>query len=539
MNNALASPSVAFMSAMVLRNGRVGAGGPVADVVIDGAQVTGVVPAGHGRGAEVIDVHGATVLPGLWDSHVHSGQWAQARRRIDLSAVRSAREAADLARRAFAGAPPGDIVFGYGFRDALWPDTPHKDLLAGGGPALLVSNDLHTAWLSPAALALVDLPAHPTGVLREQECFEVTSRIPSASVAQTDAWVLEAVRAATTRGVVGILDFEMADNVTDWQRRARSEGHLPVRVRCSIPRARLDEAIDRQLRTGELLPDCGDFLEVGPVKLFLDGSLNTRTAYCAEPYPATGSRGLLAIPPDELTRVMREAAEHGLHPAVHAIGDQATAVALDAFEAIGCPGRIEHAQLVRAADITRFTSPGLVTSVQPAHCPDDRDVADRHWHGRTDRAYPYADLLTAGAVLEFGSDAPVAPLDPWDGIAAAVARTDDERPPWHPEQALSIRDALAASSRGRRAVMAGSAADLVIVAEDPGHVSADGLRRMPVLGTLLAGRWTHRDDSLALTPVKQAPCTPVPPDKKPGSSYRFPTKMCRHGSWKAPPIRAD
>lgn len=428
---------------------------------------------------------------------MHSVQWALARRRIDLSAVRSAREAADLVTRAITEARPGDMVFGYGFRDALWPDKPHKDLLAGGGPALLVSNDLHTAWLSPAALALAGLTGHPTGVLREHECFDVTSRLPSASMKQADAWVIEAIRAAAARGVVGILDFEMADNVADWQRRFCSEGDLPVRVRCSVPRAGLEEAIERHVRTGELLPDCGGLLEVGPVKLFVDGSLNTRTAYCADPYPATGSRGLLETPLGELTRIMREAARHGLHPAVHAIGDLATAVALDAFEAIGCPGRIEHAQLVRAADVPRFARPSLVTGVQPAHCPDDRDVADEFWHGRTARAFPYADLLAAGAVLEFGSDAPVAPLDPWDGIAAAVARTDDERPAWHPEQALSIADALAASSQGRRTVTTGSAADLVIVADDPGRVPAVRLRRMPVLGTLLGGRWTHRDDLLA------------------------------------------
>jgi predicted amidohydrolase YtcJ len=233
------------------------------------------------------------------------------------------------------------------------------------------------------------------------------------------------------------------------------------------------------------------------VKLFADGSLNTRTAYCADPYPASGTRGILEIPPDELERVMRHAATGGLHPAVHAIGDLANALVLGAFEKIGCPGRIEHAQLVRAGDAARFARPGLVAGVQPAHCPDDRDVADIHWHDRTGRAYPYRALLEAGAVLEFGSDAPVAPLDPWDGIASAVARTDDERPPWHPEQAIGVADALAASSRGRRTVTVGAAADLVIVATDPSRATPAELRAMPVLGTLLGGRWTHRDPVLA------------------------------------------
>lgn len=143
---------------------------------------------------------------------------------------------------------------------------------------------------------------------------------------------------------------------------------------------------------------------------------------------------------------MRRASDHGLLPAVHAIGDQANTIALDAFEEVGCPGRIEHAQLLSPADVPRFAALGVVAAVQPAHQPDDRDVADRHWTGRTARAFPYRSLLETGARLELGSDAPVAPLDPWDGIASAISRTDDDRPPWHPEQSIPFADALAAAS---------------------------------------------------------------------------------------------
>jgi predicted amidohydrolase YtcJ len=493
------------MPVIVLRNGRIGLDGPAGDVVIAGGMITEVALGGGGpaaatTSAEVVDLDGATVLPGLWDSHVHSVQWALARRRVDLTAVDSARAAADIAWRAVRERP-GEIVQGYGFRDALWPDVPDADLLPREATVVMVSNDLHTAWLSRAALALTGYAGHPTGVLREHECFDVLTRLPSASADEVDGWVAEAMRAAAARGVTGILDFELADNVTDWVRRVRAGGAF-VRVRCSVPRIRLDEAIAAGWRTGDVVPEAvlpgvGGLLEIGPVKLFTDGSLNTRTAYCADPYPGTDTCGLLETPPDELQVVMRRAASHGLRPAVHAIGDLANAVVLDAFEAIGCPGRIEHAQLVRSADIGRFARPGLITSVQPSHCPDDRDVADTHWTGRTGRAYPYRSLLDAGAVLEFGSDAPVAPLDPWDGIASAVARSDDGRPAWHPEQALPVADALAASSRGRREVRAGSPADLVIVGEDPARLTPSALRDIPVLGTLLGGRWTHRDESLA------------------------------------------
>jgi hypothetical protein len=150
--------------------------------------------------------------------------------------------------------------------------------------------------------------------------------------------------------VVGVLDFEFADNVTDWSRRVR-EQRVDVRVACSIPKDRLEEAVGRGLRTGDPVAGSGGLLEVGPVKMFVDGSLNTRTAYCDDPYPGTEARGLLETPPDELRATMELAFEHGVRPAVHAIGDQATGIALDAFEQVGCPGRIEHAQLVRSVAV--------------------------------------------------------------------------------------------------------------------------------------------------------------------------------------------
>ena len=481
---------------LVLRDGRIGAGGLAGDVVISGGMVAGVGPGARPRDAEVVDLRGATVLPGLWDCHVHSTQWALTSRRLDLSAARSASEAADLAVRAGGtGEWPGGVVVGYGFRDALWPDRPHKNLLAPSVPMVLVNSDLHSAWLNSAALARFGYHGHPDGVLREHECFEVLKKLPVPPAGQLDDWIAADMRAAAARGVTGIVDFEHADNVTDWARRASRE-RLAVRVRCSVPRDRLAGAIERGLRTGDPVPDCGGLVGAGPVKLFADGSLNTRTAYCADPYPVTGTYGVLETEPDELERIMRHAFRHGLHPAVHAIGDQAVALVLDAFEKTGCPGRIEHAQLLRPGDAARFARPGLVASVQPAHCPDDRDVADACWPGRTGRAYPYRALLEAGATLEFGSDAPVAPLDPWDSIASAVFRTDDDRPPWHPEQAVSVADALAASSLGRRGIVAGDAADLVVVGEDPSRVTPAGLRTMPVLGTLLQGRWTYRDPVL-------------------------------------------
>lgn len=484
-----------------IRNARVGLRGPRKDVhILDGRVASITAKADTVSAGPVIEANGRTLLPGFWDAHVHAVQWACSRRRLDLRTADSAKSAAVLVRAHLSKVPQvtdGRII-GYGFRDALWPDAPHKRLLetmAPGCVVMLVSNDLHTAWLSPAALAAIGCGDHPTGVLREQACLNAVAMLEQVSTDELDRWVAEATVAAAERGVVGFTDFEYADNVHDWRRRSVLY-ELRTRIACSVYPQYLERAIVSGLRTGDCVRGSQGLLEVGPLKLFVDGSLNTRTAYCDDAYPGMGfhpdSHGVLTTPPDQLARVMRRGAEHGLQPALHAIGDRANAIALDAFEVVGCAGRIEHAQMVKSDDVVRFRKLGVIASVQPAHAPADRDVADRHWGGRTAAAFPYASLLAAGARLEIGSDAPVSPLDPWDGIAAAVRRTNDDRPPWHQEQAIPLEAAFQAACRGRRDIRVGDVADLVIVDGDPANVEAPALSGMRVFGTMLGGSWTYR-----------------------------------------------
>jgi hypothetical protein len=249
----------------------------------------------------------------------------------------------------------------------------------------------------------------------------------------------------------------------------------------------LDRAITEGLRTGDRI---GDLLTMGNFKILIDGSLNTRTAYCWDEYAgAPGEFGLLTVEQHQLVDLMVRASRAGIEPAVHAIGDHANTIALDAFEAVGCRGRIEHAQLLTAADLPRFAQLGVAASVQPDHAMDDRDVADRYWAGRTERAFPLRSLLDAGATVLLGSDAPVSVLDPWLTLSAAVGRARDGRQPWYPEQAIGVAEAIAASTRSVIAV--GQPADLVVTERDPLGSSGDRLRDMPVFATLLGGRFTH------------------------------------------------
>jgi hypothetical protein len=292
------------------------------------------------------------------------------------------------------------------------------------------------------------------------------------------------MRQAVRRGVVGIVDLEMTWNRDVWLGRT-ADGWDGPRIEAGVYPPDLERAVALGLRTGSVLGADG-LLTVGPLKTLIDGALNTRTAFCAHPYPDGGS-GLLTVPEADLFALLRRAGETGFVPAVHAIGDAAVAIALDGFAAAGMGGRIEHAQLIADADLPRFAALGVTASVQPAHLLDDREVAAEHWAGHTGRAFPLRSLLDAGAALAFGSDAPVAPLDPWRSLRAAVERRLPGEEPWHPEQRIPLASALAASTRGRPTPQVGDPADLIALDEPVEALDPDA-----VAMTLVAGRCVHR-----------------------------------------------
>ncbi|SFR76407.1 hypothetical protein SAMN05428970_2062 [Agromyces sp. CF514] len=470
--------------------GRVASIRPTGTADGDGAAETGP--------ARRVDLGGRFVVPGLHDRHVHASQWAMVSRRLDLA---SAGSAADAAALVAASVDAGAVeVVGFGYRDGLWADAPtlaRLDAVSGDVPVVLVAADLHACWLNSAAARRhgVHDAVGESGLLREDECFALVRELDDIADDVLDAWVGEASERAAARGVVGVTDYEMRWNRDDWARRA-ARGIRSLRVSFGVYTQHLDRAIAEGLRTGDEIEGTAGLVTVGGHKVITDGSLNTRTAWCFDPYPGLEGHehpfGLSTVPFDDLVPLMRTASRSGLTPAVHAIGDRANARVLDAFEAVGCRGSIEHAQLLRHDDVARFAALGVVASVQPEHAMDDRDVAERYWAGRTDRAFMLAELAAAGVELALGSDAPVAPLDPWVAIAAAVGRTRDGREPWHPEQAIEARVALAASTNGAGSeVREGAPADLAVVDLDPLACTTDELRVMPVAATLLGGRFTH------------------------------------------------
>jgi predicted amidohydrolase YtcJ len=234
----------------------------------------------------------------------------------------------------------------------------------------------------------------------------------------------------------------------------------------------------------------------------MDGTLGSQTARMLD-----GS-GVEITSREGLEHFIRRAARAGFPIAVHAIGDQANRDALDAFEAtrsewqpLGLRQRIEHAQLLAAEDVGRFAELGIAASVQFSHAPSDRDLADRFWGGTASEPYAFRSLLESGAVLANGSDAPIEELDPLLGIRAGVARTLDGREPWRPEQALTVEQALYASTvapawlardeHRRGKLVPGYLADLVVLDGDPLACEPEELGEIQVVATMLGGRWTH------------------------------------------------
>lgn len=437
----------------------------------------------NGLGDGEIDADGRSVVPGLWDEHVHLGLWAASRRRPDLRAATSASEAAELIAAAASTTPPGEILVATGLREGLWTERPTRariDAAARGVAVMAVSLDVHSSWCSSALATRLGTDRSADGMLREGPHFAAQLAVESAADPdQRDRWIAEALRAAVRRGVVGIVDLEFDDAVAAWARRAAP----PVHIEAGVYPHDLDRAIERGDRTGRQI---GANVTVGPLKVITDGSLGTRTAYCHRPYPGTANRGVLEVPPDELEALLVRGRAAGFVPAVHTIGDAAAASAIDVLARLGIRGRLEHAQLVTATDVDRMAAAGITASVQPAHLLDDLELLERYWPARGHDAYRLRSLLDAGVHVVFGSDAPVSPLDPWVGIAAAVTRSRPGGAPFGEREALDTAAAIGCSTRTDIAV--GRAADLVLLDDEP---AADRLATMPVHATLVGGVPVH------------------------------------------------
>ncbi len=467
---------------------------------------------------ETVDLGGRCVLPGFTDSHVHFLQWSLYQRQVRLEEARSLEEAVQRVAAAVRASEPGRWVRGSGWRSGDWsppvePTRQALDAVSGETPVAMMARDGHSLWLNSAALAHadgdlavrggvveVDEAGEPTGVLREESAWRFRERYVLGSLSKGE-WahaLREGLKLAAARGVTAVHDKDGWLGALPRFQHLRREGSLTLRVWQSLPHEQLDLLEGLEISSG-----LGDgYLRAGYLKVFMDGTLGSQTARLLD-----GS-GVEITSGEELAEIVRRAARLRWPVAVHAIGDRANRDALDAFEATadewrpaGLRHRIEHAQLLAAEDIARFAELGIAASVQFSHAPSDRDLAERFWAGKTERAYAYRSLAEAGTLLANGSDAPVEELDPLAGLRAGVLRTLDDRPAWHPEQTLAVQQALEAATvnpawlayeeRRRGRLLPGYLADLVVLDRDPLAVPPEELPEVRVVATMVGGRWVH------------------------------------------------
>jgi predicted amidohydrolase YtcJ len=458
-----------------------------------------------------VDLRGRCVVPAFTDSHVHFPTWSLARHDLRLEGAASLDEALDLVRRHHRR---GSWIRGTGWRDTGWARPPTRgalDEVTGDVPAALWARDYHSLWLNSSALARArgelevpggvverDEQGEPTGVLREESAWRFRDRFVTVT---EDEWVdatREGIRVANGRGVAAVHDKDGWLGAAAVFGRIHEQEGLSLRVWQSLPAERIDElaAIGLRPRLGD------DFLRLGYLKCFMDGTLGSQTAWMLD-----GS-GVCITSGDELAEIVRAGAAAGWPVAVHAIGDRANREALDAFEAtrrtwepLGLRHRVEHCQSLAPEDVGRFAALGVACSVQFSHAPSDRDLAERFWGEHAEGAYAYRSLWDSHAVVVNGSDAPVEELDPLAGVRAGVTRTIDGRGGWHPEQSLTVEQALAASTvnpawlagdeRRRGRLLPGYLADLVVLTRDPLTCPPDELESVQVVATMVGGRWVH------------------------------------------------
>jgi predicted amidohydrolase YtcJ len=428
---------------------------------------------------ETIDLGGRVVVPGLNDAHVHFPTWALAQTQLDLEGCGSLDEALERVRDAEPGA--GGWIRGRGWR-GFEPTKESLDRVTGDTRAALVAKDGHTLWVNSAGLG-----GAGSGILREEEAWDFQARNLRVTAAEYLGAMRAVLKLAAARGVTAVHDKDGGlDAVGLWQ-ELEAAGSLTLRVWQSVPHTKLDELHALGVRSGF----GSSRVRLGYVKVFMDGTLGSQTAWMLD-----GS-GVQITSSAQLAAIVLRAAEAGFPVAVHAIGDGANRAALDAFEQtrdawapLGLRQRIEHAQLLAPEDLPRFAQLGIAASVQFSHAPSDRELADRFWAGKTGGAYAYRSLVDSGAVVANGSDAPIEELDPLAGIRAGVRRD------WHPEQALTVQQALEATCLAPAwlagdehrcgKLIPGYAADLVVLDRDP----FDDLDAQ-VVATMVAGRFVH------------------------------------------------
>jgi predicted amidohydrolase YtcJ len=524
---------------LALVNGKVWTGNaarPWAEAVaVRGERITSVGTTAEmrllaGPGTKLVDLGGALVLPGFIDSHTHFLAGGFALKTVQLrDAANRGEFAARIAAKAREIGPGRWVLTGDWDHQSFDPvELPRRDWIDAvtpDNPVFVNRFDGHMALANGRALALAGItrdtpvplggeiekdPAtgEPTGILKDTAMDLVYAKVPEPSFDEKLAAAEAAVRHAAANGVTSVHEMADAASFEVFQELLR-RGRLTTRVYLYVPITEVGTVAALRVRS----PFGGPYLKLAGLKGFMDGSLGSATAYFFEPYTdEPGTSGLLnghMFPEGIMEKRILEADRAGLQLAIHAIGDRANSLLLDMYEkAVATNGprdrrwRVEHAQHLRPADIARFGKLGLVAAVQPYHAIDDGRWAEtKIGPERVKTTYAFESLRKAGAVLAFGSDWTVAPLEPILGIYAAVTRrTLDGANPggWVPGEKVSVEEAVRAytvngawvefAEASKGTIETGKLADLVVLDRDIFAIPSEGIGEARVRLTVFDGR---------------------------------------------------
>lgn len=423
------------------------------------------------RNTRIIELKGRLVAPGLIDAHTHFVNFGLSLQRVDLKNLKSLESCRQRILKAAANYAPGEWIIGRGWNEHLWeekrpPNRFDLDNLVPNNPVMMVRVCGHSVWVNSAALALCGINRHtpdppgarierdpvtgePTGLLNEMRRY-IEKFIPPINEETRKKAALTAQREAWRLGITGVHSLE---TLREWKTLAalEKEEKLKIRIHHTIHYEELKDAESYGIRPWA----GGERLWFGQVKLYADGSLGSGTALLHAPYlDNPKDKGLAVLNLPALRRRVMEAYQNGYSVAIHAIGDKAVTNSLSAiaYARKGFPGarrdRLEHVQLFRRSDLSLFRELGVVASVQPVHLSTDWPTAEKKWGiDRCRNAYAWKSLLKEGIPLQFGSDAPVEPINPLLSLQAAVLRKDSQgRPPkgWFPAERLTLKESLKA-----------------------------------------------------------------------------------------------
>ena len=517
-------------TAKLYRNGRIWTGvsaAPLTDAMaLSGDRIVALGgKALASDAARIIDLQGALVVPGFIDNHTHMTIGALALSQVNLLEVKTRAAFIDAIGAAARKVKPGKWLEGFGWDAERWggelPTRQWVDDVTGDIPISLFRSDGHTKFLNSAALKLAgidrntpnpaggtilrDTKGEATGILRDNALDLVDRIVPKPSNGEIDAALRLGIAQALSRGVTQVHGCDLDRSALECFRRLRATGEPGIRFNSFVP-------IQDWERMAEIVRSEGrgdDWVRWGGVKAYVDGSLGSRTAYMDAPFADDPhNRGLIRYSREQLRSWIESADKAGLQVAAHAIGTAANELALDIFGEVAAANgardrrfRIEHAQHLNASAIPRFKAQGVIASLQPYHAIDDGRWAEGPLgKNRLEGSWAARSLIDAGATVTFGSDWPVAPLDPLTGIEAAVLRqtTDGKHPDgFVPSQKVSVAESLSAYTAANAyagfqedrlgTIKPGNLADFVVLADDILKIDPAQIAKTEVLRTVVGG----------------------------------------------------